>query len=291
LLTRTNGAGADTFVYAGTGRADAAGEYNIVADYTCNGTSCAFNNQFMMVDSTGATYDDAGAETDDGGNADNALGATDTKYLTAFLNAIDMNGATAGTPTLDSVAGFKYVNNGPVRSVSYQCDREPFFVDGNGNGVLDCTTQTVGSVTYSVTAGEDKAFTGSWQYQNWLNDPSLSSSDRTARAALPLYEHRNTYSISDPVAAMKLLSVAFNGWFDGAHSFTATTELNTIQTFALLYMFFEEEGERHLDDMGTTGEENKLFEVQVPQWIGNGSESVQSMNSQFSKLFTHHHTN
>jgi hypothetical protein len=144
----------------------------------------------------------------------------------------------------------------------------------------------VNGIPYSIPASGDKAFNGEWQYDQWLNDPSVSASVRTARAAMSLRENQNTYSISNPVGALKLLSVAFNGWFDGLHSLGSTTDLDALQAFALIYLFFEEEGERGIEGLGPTGND-QMFEMITPAWLSGAPQSTAGMNTMFAKLWTH----
>ncbi len=78
-----------------------------------------------------------------------------------------------------------------------------------------------------------------------------------------LLSRDNGFVFGDPVGAKKLLTTAFNGWFDGTHTINAQTNLNALQVFGLVFLTFSREGGLSFDTTGTTLP-NGRFTIQMP---------------------------
>jgi hypothetical protein len=208
-------------------------------------------------------------------------------YTSAYVSTGNDFSSAGGTQTMDQTNKNYWVFEGPVRNPNFSCDAEPFFVDGNANGTLDCEVTAEGYSQASAASG-DVSFSGDWEYQWYLMDGSLSDATRTARQASVLLPRDNAYAFGDPVGTKKLMSTAFNGWFDGKHTLTETTSLDALKVFALIYLFFEEgsDGNKHIEGLITGQSE---FMVESPMFSGNGD--VKSMNGSIGKGFLQYKTN
>lgn len=274
-VTATAGAGNDSFAIASSGQATSAGQYNIATKMTCIGQGTCSIDGFFFVDSSGNPYVDADATT-----PQNMFGVANVGvYTEAYLNSqiADFDSTTAGNQNLSAAAANYYIFEGPVPNPNFLCDKEPFFVDGNANGTLDC--QVVSGV--SQAANGDVTFSWSGEYQWYVSDMSVDQATRTARAANPLRENQNGYAFGDPVGTKKLLTTAFNGWFDGKHTISATTDFSALQIFALIYLYYTEgEGNRYINGVtGIPAGEGRFNEVSAEL------ESLEAMNKSISEAF------
>lgn len=282
-----NGGARDSLTYANTGLASAAGEYNLAPYYDCSSSPCQPSG-FVLIGSNGAPLiEDNGATVSMGypGGTWSNVGNFTAAEINAAAGA-DFDPNTGGMQANIATAAANYsIATGPIRNPNFKCDGEPFFVDGNGNGILDC--EVSGGYSQASASSGDISFSGDWEYQNWKQDPSLSGAQQTARAALPFRPRDNGYEFGDPVGTKKLLSTAFNGWFDGAHTLSSTTNLNALQVFALVYMFFSQGGEsRYIDGIVSGYNE---FIVEAPIFSDGGQ--VPAMNQAIGKSFTQFKTN
>lgn len=286
-LTNVN-ADHDTFNTPGFGKATVAGEYNVAVNYSCTSSACTADD-FYLVDKDGVPY------TDDGGTLIASMGypggtwTSVGKYTLAEIDATnsgDLDTSTAGSQTLADLAANYNIPEGPIRNPNFSCDAEPFFIDGNGNGKLDC--ETVGGFSQASASSGDKSFQGTYEYSWYLNDPSIDNSTRTARQSQILRPRDNAYEYGDPLGTKKLMSIAFNGWFDGQHTLTSTQSLDAIQVFSLLYMFMSSGGDtKHIE--GVVSNQNE-FEVVSPL-LGDGGGDVKSMNKAIGQAFIEYKTN
>lgn len=297
LLVTIN-ASTDAITAAGTGDANSgANQYNVAMHYNCPGGSSACTvDGFYLVKEDGTVYT-RGAATSKwtteicNPGASSCPTADVVKYTSlttatyglasAGYSSIDFDGdgGNGNTSFLNSYRMFR-VNTGPVTNPGWKCSFEPFYIDMNGNGKLDCNTADTAAVT-------DVTFSGMWDYGNWVNDmsPAAISESRNTKT---LMKNDNAYSFKDPVGTKKLLTTAFSGWFDGTRSLSTTTDLNAIQNFALIFLFFEEgDGQKSIGSMsglptGATGQ----FEVTGPTQ-GGGSDSA--LNDAIGKGFQNFH--
>lgn len=164
-----------------------------------------------------------------------------------------------------------FIPNGPVLNPNWKCEFEPFFADGNNNGKLDCGS--------SGPINGDKTFSGMWEVQNAYMKCGQTDSCQN----LNIMPRENAYQFADPVGPKKLLTTAFNGWFDGKHSITSSTELNALQVFSLIFMFFEEGGSNgtHIDNMDST-DANQEYAYEFYSPIMK-SGNVEKWNQAFGK--------
>ena len=153
------------------------------------------------------------------------------------MQVSDGNGGTIATTTLRY-----HVHNGPVRNPNFSCEAEPYFVDGNGNGVLDCGT--VNGVSAAINGDKSFSYIGEYFWQ--VQDGQISTASN-------LIHRENAFVYGDPLGTKKLLSNAFNGWFDGTHSIDQNTSFNAIQVFALIFLFFEADSEKHIGELCNGG--------------------------------------
>jgi hypothetical protein len=238
-FTVASQANSDILTLTGTGKASAGGEYNIAIKSDCTIAGCTFAG-FYFVDNAGDMHVDADVNCG-GCSSPDFWGGTDVGvYSLAYVNTgNDFDGVTGGAQTLQTVAANYWIFNAPIPNPNFQCEGEPYFVDGNGNGTLDCGTV----LNVSTAINGDISFSGSWEYSWYISDPSLDAPTAAARALKPMRERENAFAFANPIGTKKLMSTAFNGWFDGTHTISSTTDFNALQVFALVYLFFEEGNE------------------------------------------------
>lgn len=298
--------GSDQITAVDTGTAVAASsKYNIGMNMSCSGGECNTNG-FYLVDENGAVYKNVGATSKWANNSicevgvsnnNCTTGADVVKYVDDIggtltlgnyeLNSYnldfdaDANGGQSGVQNFGSAVRQYKIYNGPVLNPNFKCSFEPFYVDKNNNGQLDCSADDTASVT-------DVSFSNEWDYGYWVNDPAAASENRSS---YQLMSAENGYAFDDPVGTKKLLTTAFSGWFDGAHSISSTTNLNSLQAFALVFLFFTEgnDGQRYIDGLsglplGATGK----FNVESPQFMSNGSE-LAPINQTIGGAFNNFH--
>ena len=235
---------------SGTGTA-----YNVVVQRTCDQNGCANPTTstakvYLINASTGAPLTDSFCTDYDTCTWTNkeriwTCGSSGpcTQSVTPLFNASDLLSLVGGTVEA-RITNF-FIPNGPVANPNWRCDQEPFFADGNGNGKLDCDTANPNA----QPSGGDKSYSAMWEVQK----SQMTCSSNNSCGAFNVMPRENAYQFADPVGPKKLLTTAFNGWFDGKHSLSSTTELNALQTFSLIFMFFEEgTDEMHLENKAKT---------------------------------------
>lgn len=283
------GAGTDTLAQ------NASGTYFVVPRWTGCPTSCTVANFYLLDATTGAVRsktDDSNATTSAStdvcrvvsGNMDcSTISNASDEAVTYSITQLDGYAAWGtGSQTFSDVAGNTQVNNGPYKNPNFACAKEPFFIDGNANGVLDCDPT---DATKTLASSHDISFSQIWEYQNWYNDVNNTSTLKSN----PLIARQNGYQFSDPVAAKKLLTTAFNGWFDGAHTISATTDLNALQVFGLIYLMFSREGGIDMDTDGMSLPGDGRFTVSMPGDTmpeGGGSSMVVNFNHLMGNAFS-----
>jgi hypothetical protein len=262
-----------------------SGQYHIAVRFSCTTSGCSRDTGYYLVDSSGNIHQDTDA---DGGATPPEKGTVHSTanaglYAAADISG-DFNGSTAGTPTVDDVTTTYNVQNGPVRNPNFKCEAEPFFIDGNSNGQLDC--ETSGGFSQASASSGDRSFSGNMEYQNYLNGPGLSNEQRTQRQNQPLRPRENAYEFGDPVGTKKLLSLAFNGWFNGTTTLDANTQLNGLQKFALLFLFMST-GNEGMKDIGDLVPGQSRFIMVMPgDGASGGGMELGSINDQIGKGFT-----
>ncbi len=268
-VTVDGNGGEDTFAAGdGNGQID-GGEYGIIMNWDCNGGGgfCEPNG-FVLVDSGGNFLSDAGCAGACSQDADYlGSGNPATIFPAATIEAI----AVAGGGTVASHSTRYDVNSGPVRNPNFSCEAEPFFVDGNGNGRLDCGI--VSGVSSAING--DTSYSGEWEFRDALNSSAIP-------AGTVLRPRENAFVYGDPIGTKKLLSNAFNGWFDGQHTIDQNTSFDSIQVFALIFLFFEADSEKHMEELcnggaigGTTASCDGSF---VPVGPFDANFSLKNMN-------------
>ena len=285
--------GSNVVQSASTGDANSSlSQYNVGMRYNCpgGGSACTIDG-FYLVKEDGTVYTDAAASSKfaNGTVCNPSSGApvcpndvvkylpgSTATYGLAWYGAVDFDDSQGGTQSFLNTYRQIRVNNGPIANGAFKCSFEPFYIDMNNNGKLDCNAGDTAAVT-------DVSFSGMWDYGHWLNDPSPAAVAQN-RSSYAVKKNDNAYAFKDPVGTKKLLTTAFSGWFDGAHSMSSSTDLNALQNFALVFLFFEEgDGQKDLGTFsglptGATGQ----FEVTDPM---EGSDSLSLLNNSIGKAF------
>ena len=124
-----------------------------------------------------------------------------------------------------------------------------------------------------------------------MNDPSAAS-ESPARSSRQLVENsQNAYAYGNPEAAKALLSTAFTGWLDGTHTLTSSTNLNSLQGFALIYMLLATESDKSefskIDSI--PGASGAFFLQQPDHWTNGNGSGVQFMNTCFGNAIANFH--
>ncbi len=172
------------------------------------------------------------------------------KLLTVDLAAaaFDFDPTTGASQSFNATFKYFVLDMGPVPNPVWHCSGEPFFVapttaTGDAAYTLSCSADDT-----TVTAGY-KTFSNKWDYYRWVNEPT---NETPARSTRPLIQNsKNAFAYGDPDAAKSLISTAFNGWLDGAHSLTPTTQLNALQAFGLIYMTLSQDSDRRYFKVNT----------------------------------------
>ncbi len=268
VIVTVNGGSEDTFG-AGNGNGDIdAGEHGVVINWNCPGANqpCVPDG-FVLINNAGTPLVDDTLCAGCSALGDfQGLGAA-TRWPANVIEAIAVNGG--GDISSNSVT--YHVFTGPVRNPNFSCEAEPFFVDGNGNGRLDCGI--VNGVSSAING--DKSYSGEWEFRDALNSSAIP-------AGTVLRPRENAFVYGDPIGTKKLLSNAFNGWFDGQHTIDQNTSFDSIQVFALIFLFFEADSEKHMEELcnggaigGTTASCDGSF---VPVGPFDANFSLKNMN-------------
>ena len=238
-----DGSGADAIAPGNDdGDIDDTNEYGIAIHWNCTSTACNPGG-FVLVTNQGVPLHDAQCTTCSTASQTNWNG---TIHTASIYNASDIENlvvVTANSRTVAQLSLNYQVHSGPIRNRHFACEGEPYFVDGNGNGKLDCTRNAQG---FSIATEGDISFSYMEEYLRAKEENRVPSSS----ALIP---RKNAFVFKDPVGTKKLLSNAFNGWFDGNHSIDQNTSFDAIQTFALIFLFFEADGEKHIKELCNGG--------------------------------------
>lgn len=243
------------------------GAYNVVVHRTCDINGCnnpnTSNAKVYLVSAVDGTpfSDVANDSTWDAANKTslwtNCGPSGCTQVVTPLFSAANLISAIGATNE-GLVTNF-FIPSGPVANPNWRCDQEPFFKDGNGDGKLNCDTAN----PHSPALNNDVSYSDFYAVQRAQQMNQQSGSGSFTYSA-----NDNAYQFSNPAGPKKLLTTAFNGWFDGAHTLSATTDLDALQAFSLIFMFFEESNkEIHLEGMDTN---NQFGYVQSSPMFGNG---------------------
>jgi hypothetical protein len=202
------------------------------------------------------------------GGAFTCASANVVKWSLAYLSglALDFDPGAAAAQSFAAATSFDQIHNGPVLNANHRCGAEPFFVEtGTANGKLDCNAAN------TAAAAGDVSFSGIHDYERWRHDPA-----NAAHASKPLQRNPNGFVFANPIAVRNLLSTAFPGWFDGAHSIAPGTRFTGLQVFALIYLFFEEKGQDgiHVQGLGPPGVPGG-FRDESPIFAGTGQTAAQ----------------
>ncbi len=280
--TVTPAAGNDTIAVSAANNTMEAGEYGIAINWDCSATTHCVPAGFVFIDSNGDPHEDADCTANCSQDASwQGSGNAATIYTDVIVDALtsDGNGGTVASTTLRY-----HVFNGPIRNPNFSCEAEPYFVDGNGNGRLDCAVVN----GFSVATGGDVSFSYIGEYFRQVQDGNVTAGSQ-------LIPRDNAFVYGDPLGTKKLLSNAFNGWFDGTRSIDQNTSFNSIQVFALIFLFFEADEEKHIDELcnggaigGTTTDCEGAF---VPVGPFDSNFSLKNMNGTIGNAMTEFKTN
>lgn len=232
---------------AGTQAADlspggslSAGSYAFQQYWNCTSNPCV-SAGYILLSSTGVPFQISGTPATNITKGSVCLGGGPNTMCTSYSNVAVysdtyLNGlgsvfnyADTGTGTWQNVALSPTVNQGPASNPTWDCSLDPFFIDANGNGKLDYTVGSNGVVTCSEISFSDPYSAA--QYVQGGNG-------MTAHGGTISINQNNAFVFGDPKAASTLLHAAFGPWLDGSHSLTSTTNLNGLQVFSLVYLFF-----------------------------------------------------
>jgi hypothetical protein len=269
-----NSSGNDSYTFAGTGKAMTSGEFNaaLTQDPACHDSACALDH-FYFVDRTGTPQADADADVHV-----TIRGVSDVGVYTAAQVSGDLDGIS------------KIVNlpQTPIRNINFNCEAEPYFVDGNGDGKLNC--EIASGVSQVTQASGDVSFSSVDEYKRYITSPAVSVAERARRQALKLISRDNAFEVANPAGMKKLMAMAFNGWFDGAHELTSATTLDALQSFALVYMFMTGGGEtKHIEGLGPV-DGGAEYLVIAPLFSSNTASStgpdIKRFNDALGKAFS-----
>lgn len=307
-IDATTGAVTATTNASSTGSATPGnGQYAIQGHWSCTGNPVTCTQSgYWLVDSTGTPFQASGtldtglAASSDQWCAQGGGGCIHpTEYPESYFQGAgnifhyaDNNNATSWAHAATTIQ----VDSGPAANPTFDCSQDPYFVDANNNGKLDHTTNpTTGQVTCTETTfngGWDAAqyIAGQGPYQNpqgghcsyYSVNPALCGAHQGATIAI---NRDNAYVYGDPTAVTSLLQKAFGPMMDGKHTLTATTNLNALQAFGLVYILMSQ----HTDD-GThisgllpdlNGRPRDTFSIATP--VCNGDPK--SCNAAIGKAF------
>lgn len=269
-----NSSGNDTYLYKGTGKAMTSNEFNaaLTLDPNCHDAFCTLDHVYF-VDNGGLPQIDIDADISIMIRGVANIGVYKVDQVSADLAAIAKTVSLAQTP---------------IRNINFNCEAEPYFIDGNGDGRLNC--ETVNGMSQATQSSGDLSFSSLDEYKRYVNNPAVSAAERVRREALRLNSRDNAFEVANPAGMKKLMAMAFNGWFDGTHELTSTTALDALQSFALVYMFMTSGGEtKHIEGLGPTGSSAE-YQVVAPLFSsaaqsGSGPD-VKRFNDALGKAFS-----
>ncbi|MGZ3794423.1 MAG: hypothetical protein ACXVCP_18895, partial [Bdellovibrio sp.] len=282
--------------------ADANGAYYLTPLMNCVSNVCS-QNGFYLMDSAGLPYGYGASQTfcdpngTNGGTncasinycsldvnnnmscqSKNVYKLTETA-ISGFLGTSDLDPGTGVATWSDNVVNYQ-IPNAPAANPVFRCSAEPWFIDGNGDGVLNCNAND------TAASGTDKTFSYDGDAQRYIASQANPGSIR-------LLPNQNGYAFGDPVGAKTLVTTAFKGWLDGAHSLSSTTTLNALQGLALVFLYFEEggggSGGRHICSNGSApvcldpSNPNATYQTTTPIFEGGGptNNPLLDMNKAF----------
>ncbi|MGZ3773981.1 MAG: hypothetical protein ACXVCN_09710 [Bdellovibrio sp.] len=208
--------------------------------------------------------------------------------LSTLLGSSDLDGDSGNGVTVtwdDNVVNYQ-IPNAPAKNPVFRCSGQPWFIDGNGDGALNCSADD----STVATGSNDIAFASAGEAQNYIRNNSLAN--------VKLLVNQNGYAYGDPVGAKTLVTTAFKGWLDGNHSLTSTTNLNGLQSLALIFLYFEEGGGgssgREICSHDSSGARvcldssnpNAHYQTNVPIFEGGSANPVMDMNKAFGAALT-----
>lgn len=134
--------------------------------------------------------------------------------------------------------------NGPYPNAGWDRTASPFWQDANGDGVMDATEMTFdydGDIEWRL--GDELCNSGTC----W-GDPGFDTALAAEMAQVKAVQ--NGYAFGNSVVATKLLNTAFS-FSNGALSVSDATQLNALQGFSVIFLFFEDEGGQVLQGAST----------------------------------------
>ncbi len=256
-----------------------AGGHYIVPRYVNCPANCTVENFYLVnengeVRTTTQDSDGTASSTPVCGIVSGSVNCNVANAVVYTLDQLNDVYFTYGNGNFSEVASNKQIHNGPYVNPSFRCDKEPYFIDGNNNQQLDCDPS---NPTNTIASSNDISFSSSHEYTRWYSMPGNNNPLRTAA----LQGRDNGYVFGDPAGAKKLLTTAFNGWFDGAHTIAADTNLNALQVFGLVFLTFSREGGLNIEKTGT-GLAAGSFILQMPsdsEVADSGVDKVVNINN------------
>jgi hypothetical protein len=256
--------------------AGTASPYYMVQKWDCTGAVCGSSGYYLVDKTTGGlittgttgsgtlpTGVTAGTFTPQGGGGPvsnvlvysdtylNSLGATVFPYCSLSSGSCSSL-STSSKDYWYKVAGNFNIPNGPTANPNYDCTLDPYFDDADGSGVIHYTT-TNGKNTCTT-----KTFNGNWEISQAVWKCANNNLDLYSCGGTPSYvattngagnawnikpNPSNQFEFGDLSARTGLMHLAFGPWLDGKHTLDATTNLNSLQVFGLVYMLLSGGGD------------------------------------------------
>jgi len=255
------------------------GPYAIAQNYNCTMSGCTFSG-FYLVDNLGVPYSQSSNVSGASGISTASVNVCTAQSCNSYTNVVTYTAAyfntlgaifpfsDSGSGSFQSVAETAQIFSGPAANPTYNCSLDPFFIDTNGNGVLDYQTNaTTGVVTCS-----EVSFNNAMAAADYIWGRNGQTAHPSAAAKM-IPNPANGYNYGDPNSATSLLHVVFGPLLDGKHSLTPTTALNAVQAFGLVYMLLSSNNNKvNVNGLlpNTNGHPQNTFEIVMPV-CGNGT--------------------
>lgn len=279
--------GDDSFTLLGSGIAS-AGEYYLVQFRSCSGILCSADG-FIFISNDGVPYEDS----------DSTLGAISWgsysnvgKYSQGYIESLasDWDFITLGTQSFTDLTRYNSVSMGPIINKNHVCSSEPYYIDTNGSGSIDCAANSynIGGVTYSVNtaSGGDISFSSFAEYEAWVNDQTISESTQMGRASLVLKTNQNIYTYSNPLKMQNIMTIAYNQIGDDKNLVTKKTKFDALKAFGFINYVLLKEGDLGFQIPNYSTSTNENFSIINLKGIGKTSGFNHYLGKSFKQFKT-----
>ena len=221
-------------------------------------------------------------------------------YLALQGSIFPNSSGTLNSGTFQTECESPLINSGTVANPSFDCSLDPFYLalSPSDTALHSSVNATTGQVTCT-----NVTFSNSWNLANAINGytpncgTGFGESGVTCPApinpALVMLNNNNAYVYSQPQAAGALMNTAFGSWLDGKHTLTTSTNLNALQSFALVYMLLS--GNNNVFTTSSLASTDGISYVVMQSPLFNGQaaselDMINGMNSAIgNSLLTVHH--